>query len=256
MDETPLDALETAISEVGRLLVRLEKYRGLTEVHGALLAEALTLGDLARSALRRQPLAPSGVSSLVRQAERLRERAAAALRTVEESSAYREAVRAHEAADFPALHRLLPGLFAGLESLGGVRDAYTTLSWIRRGRPRPPREIAAAVVRIRDEGLVAGGSPEAAGCDPRLPAVHLAADAPDDSPVTIRFRGTDLPPALFRLAESGSLLVHVRTLRAPFEVRLAERLGPETAEEFGAEWPAYRKAIAAAIGDPTVRPST
>lgn len=256
MDEGPAHTLEVAVMDASRILLRLEKYRGIRPIHAALLTDALALGDRARKALRRAGPEPADIAALAEEGLRLRDRVAAALRAVEESPLYRQAVRAHESADLPALRRLLPVLFADLEPVDDVREAYASLPWLRRGRPRPPRELAAVITRIAAQGLAAEGPPEAAGCDPSLPAITLAADPPDDSPVTLRFRGSDLPLAWFRLQWSGNLLLHVRRLRAPFEVHFADSPDPHTSDEVLLEWPAYRALLEVALADFAGRPST
>ncbi len=242
MDDTA-SQLEVAIADLGRLLLRLQKYRGTTTVHAACLADALRLGDRAREGHRRQTLSPAAAGALLAEAHRVRERLAAAIAHVHDSALYRTAVQAHAQADFATLRHVLPQLFTDLETIADPRPCFTSVPWLRRGRPRPPADVVASVVRLSTEGLAAEGSPDAAGSDPELPAVPLGVAPPAEEPLVITFASNDLPPALFQLADSGSLLVHVTRLHAPFQVRVAEALEVEA----GVDWPSYRASLLASL---------
>mgnify|MGYP000349245303 CR=1 FL=1 len=235
--------LEVAMADLGRLLLRLQKYRGTTTVHAACLADALLLGDRARAGHRRQTLGSAAAGALLAEAHRLRERLAAAIARVHDSSLYRTAVRAHAQADFGTLRCVLPELFAELEPIADPRPCFTSVPWLRRGRPRAPADIVASIVRLAAEGLPAEGSPEAPGTDPELPAVPLAVAPPAEEPLVLTFAPQDVPPALFQLAASGSLLVHVARLHAPFQLHVAEEVDVEA----GVDWPSYRASLVASL---------
>jgi hypothetical protein len=112
----------------------------------------------------------------------------------------------------------LPLIFDDLERVQHPPPLFHAVAWLRRNRPRPPGEVVTEIVQLHERGLVGEGDVETAGVDPELPAVALAAEAPADDPLFLRFAPESLPPAIFRLGASGTHLVHVPRLEAPFDV--------------------------------------
>jgi len=222
VDEALVTALEAAIADAGALLVRVQKYtRGAGPAGAALGREALALGDSARRLHRTQRLDGDAAAQLLAEARALGERLRAFLGEIRADAVYRDAVAAHAAGDQPALTRLLPAVFAGLEPVTQWPDLFVPLVSVRRGRPRPVADLVADVVRVRDEGLEAEGDDLSPGADAELPAVVLSQDPPGDEPAALRFPGGSFPAPVHRLWATGEHLVYVRRLRAPFVVRLA-----------------------------------
>ena len=247
MDDRAATDLEAAIADVGRLLVQLQKYREAAAVHQTLLGAALTLGDRARAGHHRQTLDAPSATALVGEVAMLRGRAAAALAAVHGSGPYREAVRAHATADFPTLGRLLPVVFADLETVGARCGGFTSVPWLRRGRPRPAADLAAEIACRRAEGLAGEGAPDAPGSDPELPAVVLAAEPPPGEPLVLAFPADVLPPVLFRLSGTDEILVHVPRLLARFRVCVPAALDDDAVGEATLHWEPYRAALVEAL---------
>jgi hypothetical protein len=245
--DAAVTALEAAISDVGALLLRLQKFRAGAAAHAELLAATSLLGDRARMYHRRDTLDAANARALARDAEDLRERASQALTRIFASEAYRTAAAAHAAGDAPTLARILPALFAGLEHVAEAPTVYASVPWLRRNRPRPADDVAASVARVRDDGLPGDGDPAAPGVDPELPAVSLLADAPAGDPIVLRIAGSSLPPLVFRLVDADEYLVHIASLRTPFDVVLPATLDPDELGEISLDHPAYRAALRVAL---------
>jgi hypothetical protein len=240
-------ALEVAITDAGLLLVELEKFQaGHREPATTLRAEALALGQHARRLHRASALNEAAAERLVREAGALVERLRDALRAVRAAPAFRAAVAAHQTGDHGTLVTLLPTLFEGLEHVATPPPLLRSVTWLRRNRPRPPAEVAADVARLRDAGMAAEGDAQTPGTDPELPAVTLLADPPDE-PILLRFAPGTLPPAVFRLRDTGEHLVHVPLLRAPFEVVLPQVLDPDEVGEIPLDHPRYRAQLVEAL---------
>jgi len=253
VDEAVVTELETALADTGALLVRLQKYRQGETPEATLLARrALALGDVARRLHRRDALDLGASTHLRAEARALVEALRAVLADVQQTSAYRAAVTAHAAGDAPALLRLLPEVFAGLEPEPPGADLFLPVAWLRRGRLRPPAEVAAEIVAARAAGVPGDGDDVSPGADAVLTAVAVATAAPAGEPVVLRVPGGAGVAPLLRLSESGELLVHVPRLRVPTAIaRVAERL--ELDEQLRVEiepaaWSAWRAALAAALG--------
>jgi hypothetical protein len=249
MDEALVGELEAAIADTGALLVRAQKYRrGAGDEGGALVREALALGDAARRLHREGALDEAAGRRLLAEARDLVGRLQALIVAVRATPDYRDAVRAHEAGDHATLMRLLPGIYAGLEAAPGPGDLFTPLAWLRRGRLRPVAEIVAEVLESRTEGLLADGDDLSPGADAELPAVVLRAD-PLEEAVVLRVPAAALPAPVLRLVESGDHLVHVARLRAAVSVRLADRPGDEDlrVEVAPADWARHCAALARAL---------
>ena len=250
MDEARVSELESAVADVGALLVRAEKYRRATEADGVRLRQhALALGDAARRLHRRDGFDAATVTTLLEEAHALADRLRALVAAVRASAPYRDAVAAHATGDEATLARVLPEIFAGLEPASRRGPLFAPLPWLRRGRLRPVDELTAELVGMARDGLPAEGDDLSRGVDPDLPAVVLGATAPEE-PVVLRLAAEDVRGPLHRLAESGEHLVHVPCLRAPLTVVLAadfapdEQLRVELAPE---DYARHRDALAAAL---------
>jgi len=253
VDEAVVTELETALADTGALLVRLQKYRQGTGPEATLLARrALALGDMARRLHRREALDHAASTHLLADARAVADALRAVLADVQQTPAYRAAVAAHAARDVPALLRLLPEIFAGLEPEPPGADLFIPVAWLRRGRLRPPADVAADIVEARTAGVRGDGDDVSPGADATLPAVTVATSAPAGEPLVLRVPGGAGVAPLLRLRESGELLVHVPRLCLPTAVaRVAERL--ELDEQLRVEiepaaWSAWREALAAALG--------
>jgi hypothetical protein len=251
VDEALVGELEAAIADTGALLVRAQKYRrGAGAEGGALVREALGLGDAARRLHRQDALDEAAARRLLAEAGALAERLRTLIAGVRGAPDYRAAVRAHTAGDHATLARLLPSIFAGLEAAPAPIDLYTPLAYLRRGRLRPVAELVAEVVEARTQGLAAEGDDLSPGADAELPAVAFRPEAPTGEPMVLRVPAGALPVPVLRLTESGDHLVHVVRLRAPLAVRLAERLEAEEqprVEIAAADYARHRDALAAAL---------
>src|SRR5690242_8347241 len=135
-------ALEETIADAGALLVQLHKFRAGTSSHARLLADTMALGDRARRHLRAQALDAATDAVLAAEATALRDRVQAALADVRSSRSYREAVAAHDVADYASLARLLPAIFTGLRAAPVPPVLWYAPPWQRRSRPRPASEMA------------------------------------------------------------------------------------------------------------------
>lgn len=248
MDDADGGGLEAEIAEVGRLLVQLQKYREGAGAHLALRTAAATLGDRARR-LHRARVLDAEAGALAEEARALRTRAAAALDDLRAATSYRAAVDAHAHTDSAALARLLPTIFDGLDVVPSPPDLYLAVPWLRRNRPRPPADVAADVARLRRDGIEAEGDAFAPGLDTALPAVPLLDVEPEADPVVLRFRGDELPPAVFQVVDSGQYLVHVPRLATAFAVLVPLELDPEELGEIVFDHAAYRTQLLAALAD-------
>src|SRR5215470_17474999 len=116
MDETLVGELESAIADVGALLVRAQKYRRGAGPEGEALArEALAVGDAARRMHRREALDEAAVRALLGEAHRVGDALRALVDAVRADARYTRAVAAHRAGAAAVLAPLLPEIFAGLE---------------------------------------------------------------------------------------------------------------------------------------------
>lgn len=246
MQDTPVDELETSIAELGNSLVALEKFRTVPADVGALRRRAIDLGDDARRLHRRGRLDVDAARALLVSVHGLGDTLAALLAERRTSALYREAVAAHAQSD-AVLRRLVPELFAGIVAIEPPTALYHAFSWYRRGRPLSPDDLARSAATLRHDGLAADGDPIARGRDPELPAVPLE-EAPEPSaPASARWTGADLPPLVFRLVETGDVLVHVSRLAAPFEVLVPLTIVGDEAEDFLPDYPPYRDALRLAL---------
>ena len=249
MDDATVVELEAAVADVGLLLVRLEKYRAGADPDAlALRRRALDLGDHARRLHHRAGLDQDAAQALLDETRALAGALHAALAAVRDAAPYRAAVAAHAAGDAAALARLVPEIFDGLELFAAGGDLFYPVPWRRRGRPRPPAELAAEVAGLCANGLPPDGDDLAPGVDPALPAVVLEPQAPDDEVVVLRVEATAVPAAAFRRVEGGEVLIYCVRLRAPVAVRLRPELDADALEEAGGiDYPPYRTAVRAAL---------
>ena len=251
MDERLVSELETAVADTGALLVRLQKYRRATEADAAALArDALSLGDTARRLHRQNALDESAALRLLEAAHALTMRLHSLLAAIRGGVEYRAAVAAHAAGDHPTLARLLPRIFAGLESVLRPGDLFAPVVWLRRSRLRPVDDLVAELVSARDEGLAGEGDDLSPGADPELPAVVLTSAPPADDPIALRIPAGSVTAPVHRLVDTGEHLVHVPRLRTPAVVLLRRNL--ELDEQLrvdipATEWADYRAALIAAV---------
>ncbi len=246
MDASDPASLERTITEVGTLLVQLHKYREGVVLHPALLALALDIGDRARRRHHRQELA-SGDADLVHEALDLHRRLESSLAAIRDGSTYRAAVAAHAAGAHADLARLLPLVFDDLDPAPAPPALWHALPWLRRNRPRPAPELAAAVAHFAAEGIDGDTDPMAPGLDPELPAVPLEVAPSGGEPLLLRYDAGALPPAVFRLRTVSAFVVHVPRLHVPFDIVLLDTLDEDELGEVSVDYPRYRAALATAL---------
>jgi hypothetical protein len=246
VDDRLVAELEAEVTHAGTRLVQLEKYRaGMTPESRALRARLLALGDRARRAHHEGTLGDDA-ASLLADARALSRALDAALAAVEASAAHRAAVAAHAAGDLAALATLLPQLFAGVEAVARPPDLHHPAPWLRRGRPRPPAEVAAALAELAATGIPAEADDISPAVDATLPAVALSPGPPEEA-VTLRFAAAVLPTPLCRVVDSGAFLLHLARLRAPFTVVVRRALDEADREGLPVDWPTYRRELRAAL---------
>lgn len=254
MPEALVPELETAVADLGRAVMQLQKYRVRDRADAlALVRTTLDLGDRTRGAHHRRGLDPDAARALVTEAHERLAAIQAVLEEVRTSPRYREAVAAHAGRDHATLERTLPEIFADLVVVRPIPDLHVAVPWIRRARPRPPAELARAAAALVREGLAADGDPLAAGLDPDLPAVALDREPATDEPLVLRLRGETIPPAVFLLAEAGTHLVHVPHLTVPAVAVVPPQLDDEALGEFSVDWDSWRAALVAALATQGVR---
>jgi len=240
--------LEAAIADLGTLLVRAEKYRRGNESEGATLRRAaMALGDRARRLHRHDALDGTAADGLLAEVGALAGRLRALLAAIRHGADYRAAVAAHTAGDQRALARLLPVIFDGLEPATPPRVLFHGVSWRRRGRVRPAAELAADVVRAREEGLLAEGDDLSPGVDPELAAVPLQGQPSADGPLVLRLLVAALPAPVYRLTHTGDYLVYAPRPRAPFDVLLAAELPPDEVDVAPSDYLRYRDELTATL---------
>jgi hypothetical protein len=250
VDDASVGELESAIADLGALVVRVQKYRRGAGAEGAgLFRAAMDLGDAARRLHRHERLDVPAARRLLDDARELRERLLALVADIRASAEYRAAVAAHAAGEPSALAAALPAVFAGLEAVSAPSSLFQAVPWRRRGRLRPVADLAADVLRLRDDGLPAEGDDLSPGADRDLPAVVLEELPPSDEPVAVRVAPAVLDVPVHRLTATGDYLVHTPRLRVPFAVRLAPALAADEAESVTVDYPAYRDALAARLRD-------
>jgi hypothetical protein len=248
MAEALVDELETAVTQLGRAVVQLQKYRIRDRGDAlALVRTTLDLGDRARGAHHRRGIDPAVAAALFAEAKDRLRGIETLLGEVRTSAAYREAVAAHAAGDHAVLARRLPEIFADLVVVRPIPDLHVAVPWIRRARPRPPSELAHAAATLIREGWDADDDPLAPGLDPELPAVTVDLEPTTDEPLVLRLRGDAIPPAVFRVDEAGTHLVHVPHLTAPAVAVVPPQLDEEALGEFSVDWPSWRAALVSAL---------
>jgi hypothetical protein len=256
-DEAAVTALEAAMADTGALLVRTERYRaGAEAARGTLAHEALRLGDEARALHRHGSLDGEAALTLLGRARALGARIEAVLADVQAAPEYTAALAAVAAGDHAVALRLLPQVFAGLETVATPPTLYHALAWRRRGRARTVADLVAEVLRARDRGLMPEGDDLSRGADARLPAVMLLDVPPDDEPAALTIDGARVGPRVLRLADTGEYLVHVPSLRALGGVHVADALPPDELEAGAEDYARFRAELIAALGRAGVRVTT
>ena len=120
---------------------------------------------VARRLHRRDALDRVAGSRLLGEARVLADALRDVLADIQRAPAYRAAVAAHAVADAPALVRLLPEIFAGLEPEPPGADLFIPVAWLRRGRLRPPADVGAEIVQARAAGVPGEGDDVSPGAD-------------------------------------------------------------------------------------------
>jgi hypothetical protein len=252
MDDTGVGTLEAAIADAGTLLVQLEKYRRGVGPEGAALSRAVVaLGDRARRGHRQDRLDAAVTGEFVADAERLIAELHELLAGIRGGTDYRAARAAHAAADHTALLRLLPAIFSGLDVVPAPPVLFHPVPWLRRGRPRPPAELADAVQRMHAEGVPGEGDDRAPGVDVDLPAVTLTLELPAGEPLALQISGATLDRPVLRHADTGDHLVHVTRLQTPFSVVLRSSLDDDG--DAAEDYPAFRLELARVLADRGLR---
>ncbi|MCW5891576.1 MAG: hypothetical protein KIT14_13640 [bacterium] len=249
MSEVLVPELETVVADLGRAVIELQKFRVRERDDAlALVRATLELGDRARRAHHHRALDPDTAAALLADAQAHLAAIASLLAEVRSSPAYRTAVAAHAHGDHATLVRTLPALFADLAVVDPIPDLHLSVPWIRRARPRPPGELARAAATLARDGVAADADPLAPGMDPDLPAVALDLVPATDEPLVLRLEAAAVPPAVFRLEEAGTHLVHVPYLRVPALAVVPLTLDDEALGEFSVDWERWRAALVEALG--------
>jgi hypothetical protein len=222
VDETTVTALETAIADLGALIVQVDKFRaGDADDARALRAACLAMGDRARRAHRRGALDEALARELLADAEAARTSLAGWLGRVRHSAPYRAAVAALAAGDDAVLRASLATLYAGVAVAPAPDALFHQVAWQRRGRPRPAADVARELARLRADGLPGDGDAEAPGVDPALPGVLFHREPPPGAPVFLALRGDACPPWVLALP-TGDVVVPGAIVRVPFVVATAD----------------------------------
>jgi hypothetical protein len=247
-DEAAVTALEAAVADMGALLVRAERYRQGAGPAGALLSrEALLLGDEARALHRHRCLDGVAARGLLERVGTLREKIEALLATIAAAPDYVAAHAAVRAGDRDEALRLLPRVFANLETAPAPAALYQPVSWRRRGRPRGVSDLVTEVVRARDEGLAPEGDDLSRGADALMPAVVLLDAPPPDEPLVLRLDPASIGSEILRLADTGEYLVHVPALRALAGALVADALPADELEADADAYARFRSELMAAL---------
>ena len=247
MDDDVITALEEAIADLGTLLVQMDKFRAArAEDARALRAAALAIGDRARRAHRHGRLDAPLAHELAADVAAARAALDAWLTGVRTSPGYRAAAEAMRRGDCERLRTALPALYDGVEAAQPPAALFHSVVWQRRGRPRPAAEIAAELLRQRDEGFPGHGDPDAPGVEPELPGVPLHTAAPPGEPIVLVVRGSARPPWVLALAASGDVVVPGSRAHLAFTVALADPADEEL-DEWTLDPAAYRRDLALAL---------
>jgi len=247
MDDASVTELETAIADVGALLVRAGRYaRGAGPEGRTLLREAHALGDAARRLHHRDALDAAAADGLRQRAGTLASRVRELLRGIEASDEYRAAVAAYAAGDQATLARVVATVFADVAPAPTPPALWAYVPWLHRGRPRPADDIVAELRARARDGFVAEGDDLAPGADPRLPAVVLSAEPPPDEPIACRLDAAAVTVPLYRVEPTGELLAYVPRLVVPLAVRLSTT-PPEDQPRLEVDFPAWRSTLVAAL---------
>jgi hypothetical protein len=223
VDDDVVAALESALADLGTLLVQMDKFRaGAGDDARALRAACLAIGDRARRAHRHGGLDEVLAVELRADTEAARAGLARWLDGMRRSDLYVRSTAALARGDLATLRGTLPALFAGTRAEPPPPALFHPVAWQRRGRPRPPADIADELGRWREDGLPGDGDVAAPGVDPALPGVSLLATPPVGAPLHLVIAERDCPPWVLRLEATGDVVVPGERLRVPFAVALAD----------------------------------
>ena len=222
MDDPVVNALESAVADLGTLLVQMEKFRAARDDEARILrAGVLALGDRARRAHHEGTLDAGLARALAEEAAAARVALTGWLARTRGGPAYRAAVAALGADDRPRLAGLLAELFDDTAAVPPPAMLHHPIAWQRRGRPRPATDIAADLARLLRNGLPGDDDAEAPGIDPELPGVVLRPAPPLGDPAYVAIEGATVPSPVLALATTGDVVVPGARLRVPFRVVLA-----------------------------------
>jgi hypothetical protein len=222
LDDAVVTALESAIADLGTLLVQLDKFRaGRADDARALRAACLAIGDRARRAHRHGSLDAALARELHADAVAARASLEGRLDEVRASGPYRDAVTALQRGDDVGLRASMAALYDGVTVAPPPAALFHPVVWQTRGRPRPAAEVAGEVARLRAEGLPGDGDAGAPGVDPALPGVVFHCAPPPGAPVYLALRGDARPAWVLELA-TGDVVVPGARVRLPFTAALAD----------------------------------
>jgi len=223
VDDDGASRLEEAISELGTLLVQMEKFQAHRASDGeALRAASLAIGDRARRAHRHGRLEPPLAAELLADALAARSALETWLACVRGSEWYTRAARALAAADREAVASAIVQVYDGAGIHVPPPTLYHPVTWQRRGRPRAAADIADEIASLRTTGLAGESDPAASGVDPALPAVVLHLAPPPGAPVALVLRGAALPAWVMTLPVTDDVFVPGECFLTPFEIELLE----------------------------------
>jgi hypothetical protein len=247
VDDAAVTALESAIADLGMLLVQLDKFRaGRADDARALHAVCLAIGDRARRAHRHGSLDEPLARELQADATRARISLERWLEDVRTSAPYRSAVTALAAGDDAGLRASLAALYDGVTIATAPDPLFHPVAWQKRGRPRSAAEVADEVARWRAEGLPGEGDADGPGVDPDLPGVVFHRAPPPGEPVYLTLRRDARPAWVLDLGATGDVVVPGARVRLPFVVTLADP-DADDLDAWTLDPAAYRRDLGAAL---------
>ena len=211
--QSPWDAVEQQVTEIGTLARLASRYRHARETGGAAaLQDGLVLAAEARRLYRMAPLDVGAVDLLAARCRHLAERLRDLVNAARTTPTYREAAEAWSAGDAATLARLVPAVFTDLVKATPLRPLYRGIALTVRGnRLRSASEIAQELAQLRTTGIPADEEADGPGVDETLRAVALVDDWTRlEVPFAIRIEAAGASLPIFRVADSGELLVHTR----------------------------------------------
>jgi hypothetical protein len=232
MPADALDIVAALTAEVGTCYQRARRYRALAaRCEDFYLARALEIGSEVRRAARGGLTDTTALAAAVISLRTLVSECEAEIAQVRGGDAYRRAAAAWADDRWDEVAAAAPAIFAAVEPYDPCPTLYWAISITARRRGDEhfisPAVCAAAILDARREGIRAAAPPPDLGADETVGAIVLTDDPETaESPVLLAIDPADLPPAC-RVAPAGDALIYARSLRVPFEVRLAESVTDE-----------------------------